>query len=362
MPRPFKSCSVDHVTSVHRQFPYRVLSGTRLDVGMAAADLDQCNRQAMVCFLRDTLGIKVTGEEEEEENKRRCGDDTPRENNPSAIHGPESTTLYRRFVRRKMAVRNQTGKISLSDPLLVHFERQLQTDRMHSKKRRRDVVNHASKFQMYLQSTGDDRPNLIEMTLIRDTAKVNLFFEGRMRVLQRGGRRTLSKDICLWLDYIRIHTTACNNPDICTHLARLITSIQRWKSRGTLTYTADGPSTIDHHLPCISDQTAKDYYSSSENDSDHDAAEFLKAYPLSATAPVPRMEICRKFSIAHGKQTKEQIARAMQVRCIYSQHKLQAEKWANKYTKKPSMLRMSEERRSRRWKPTVHAMELMWKG
>ena len=126
-----------------------------------------------------------------------------------------------------------------------------------------------------------------------------------------------------------------------------------------MTYTDDGPSTGDANLAAIDDVTR--HYSSTDTESDGDPAEFFTEYPVSAAAPVPRLEICRKFSVARGTQTKEQNARAMQVRWIYIQHKLQSERWVNKFNRKPTLLRMREERRSRRWKPTVHAMEFMWK-
>ena len=141
----------------------------------------------MVIFLRDTLGIRVVDEMSSSGKVEPLavgdapvtaplGDDEPSTSGTAPVH-------RRDFVRRKMRVRNNAGKISLAHPLLAQFARQLKAEGMHSRKRRRDVVNHAAKFQLYVQSGDDDvKRNRIEMKAICDTAMVNNFFTMRERV------------------------------------------------------------------------------------------------------------------------------------------------------------------------------------
>ncbi len=59
------------------------------------------------------------------------------------------------FKRPKMRVRNVSQKININDPLLVNFDRVMLEQGIHSMKRRRDVINHASRLHTYIQQRDD---------------------------------------------------------------------------------------------------------------------------------------------------------------------------------------------------------------
>jgi hypothetical protein len=261
------------------------------------------------------------------------------------------------FQQSKMRVRCRGEKIPLSDPTLVNFEKQLRADGMHSRKRRRDVINHAAKLQLFLQTSdapAPRRPVNVDVSSLCNTSKFNRFFEGRSRSLKYGGRRTLSNNVALWLRYL---TKTTSEPQMIEHLNGLLYSVGTWRTLSIMCCKAS-IDPVDVGLSVgVAEVMETDGGSSTE--SDEEPGDFVKDNPVRLHDPVPSIVACRKYAKADRKQTKEQFAKAMQNRWRYDQEKLRAGVWVNGCIHRPSETRIREELRARKWHMSAKVVAAM---